>query len=56
MAKMLAQINLPETRISETITTPAQPAGDTGIEKIAGGVKGGLEIIDILKDLFKKEG
>ena len=56
LAKMLAGINLPETRISETITTPAQPAGETGIEKIAGGVKGGLQIFDIIKELFGKEG
>ena len=56
MARMLSGINLPETRISETITTPAMPAGETGVQKIAGGARGVLQLLEEFENLFGKKG
>jgi hypothetical protein len=50
MSEILKNINLPETRVSETTTTPAQPGGEPNIEKIIKGAGG----VDALIELFKK--
>lgn len=49
LSDVLQGVRLPETKIEQTTTTPAQPGGPSAIEKAITGATGVANIIDLIK-------
>lgn len=52
LSEILKNVNLPKTEITQEVSTPAQPGGESPFEKFVKGAGGASEIIDLIKKYF----